>query len=99
MQLLQEIRQGLSGYELNRLVAIGATQRVLTKHLHKMSKHAVRMGLLFTERATKKTKSAIRSIFGSFSCSWSTEILNRSQLQAVTLFPEALLTHQKGVGN
>ena len=54
MQLLQEIRQGLSGYELNRLVAIGATQRVLTKHLHKMSKHAVRMGLLFTERAKKK---------------------------------------------
>ena len=56
MQLLQEIRQGLSGYELNRLVAIGATQRVLTKHLHKMSKHAVRMGLLFTERAEKTQK-------------------------------------------
>ena len=36
-QLLQEIRQGLSGYELTRLVAIEATQRVLPKHLSEMA--------------------------------------------------------------
>ena len=36
-QLLQEIRQGLSGYELTRLVAIEATQRVLSKHLSEIA--------------------------------------------------------------
>ena len=45
-QLLQEIRQGLPGYALSRLVAFEATQRVLTKHLREMSEIDVRMGLL-----------------------------------------------------
>ena len=36
-QLLQEIRQGLSGYELTRLVAIEATQLVFSKHLSEMT--------------------------------------------------------------
>ena len=50
-QLLQEIRQGLSGYELSRLVAIEATQRVLSKHLSEMAAIDERMGVLFNERA------------------------------------------------
>ena len=50
-QLLQEIRQGLSSYELSRLVAIEATQRVLSKHLSEMSAIEDKMGVLFVERA------------------------------------------------
>ena len=50
-QLLQEIRQGLSGYELSRLVAIEATQRVLSNHLSEMAAIDERMGVLFNERA------------------------------------------------
>ena len=50
-QLLQEIRQGFSGYELSRLVAIEATQRVLSKHLSEMAAINERMGVLFNERA------------------------------------------------
>ena len=50
-QLLLEIRQGLSGYELTRLVAIEATQRVLSKHLSDMATIDERIGVLFSERA------------------------------------------------
>ena len=50
-QLLLEIRQGLPGYALNRLVAIEATQRVLSKHLSEMAAIDERMGGLFADRA------------------------------------------------
>ena len=55
-QLLQEIRQGLSGYELSRLVAIEATQRVLSKRLSEMATIDERMGALFNERAEMQKK-------------------------------------------
>ena len=55
-QLLQEIRQGLSGYELSRLVAIEATQRVLSKHLNEMAAIDERMGVFFNERAEMQKK-------------------------------------------
>ena len=45
-QLLQETRPGLSGYELTRLVAIEATQRVLSKHLSEMAAIGERMSLI-----------------------------------------------------
>ena len=50
-QLLSEIRQALPGYELSRLVAIEATQRVLSKHLSEMAAIDEKMGGLFAERA------------------------------------------------
>jgi hypothetical protein len=55
-QLLSEIRQALPGYELSRLVAIEATQRVLSKHLSEMVAFEENMGGLFAERANMPNK-------------------------------------------
>ena len=60
-QLLSEIRQALPGYELSRLVAIEATQRVLSKHLSEMAAMDEKMGGLFAERAEMQKKMPHRA--------------------------------------
>ena len=60
-ELVQEVRGGLPDYALRRLVAIGATQVLLCKHLDQVAAIDTKLGLLYAERATMQIRCQIEN--------------------------------------